>query len=719
MVKNITKTYEFLKLFREPNETIIIGLRHENPKTEPIMNTKGVIHIEMKMNQLEKPIGQWIGKYKKSKIYVNTYNKKGYGVFFIPNPGGTKNEEITDIRSWFIDVDFAKIKEEYANEDEAKLRKNELEKTGEFDDLTIETNYNADKEVFKYVLRGLYTQEKIKTFKTAYLKKYERDLQDALLVESYSGYHAYWFAQNGKKENFKKIQRALIKKFESDAQIVKEAGLMRVPGFNHRKYDEPFLIEVIQSSTRKFTEEDFIHSLNLEFTKQEKGFVKEEVQEKVSFSSDLTRSVTVIRKKQTSDLVLKNTASLGKLEKQTFAEALENILKEPLTTFIDSPNMAEGNGVNCPFHNDKTPSASVYVSSKGETLFHCHACTIGTRNIIGLYMAHRGYGWRKSVKDLAGMIGIKVTETEFEREQFEKYRDNRHYLEQDLETLLPNTEHFIGKYGRKLYLRYFNDKAETNIVKEEFQYKNHNVFFISYRAIAKEMDKKNMQSVQNTVVLLNALGFIERVPEEHIPSVLKERAEVERKILQDELRKQGEEGERRADAVRLINFYIVPNWSDIAYEIEQIAAIMKDQKYSVMKHNNKIAIEKMLGEEAAQRVFPDARKVPKRFETIMERLKDEIESAIKKNGFAVAEAISRVQIRIKTGVKVNGKFVEKMVVVPLEEKENVLKRSLYIDDEYEIIKIRSEKKKKEYGYKQKTPHMIHIIKKTSAHENDL
>lgn len=700
---NLTDTYKFLRLFREENETVIIGLLHENKETSPILNTNGVTHIQMKMEQLKAPVNEWIGYHKKSKIFINTYNKRGYAIYFVVNSGGTKNAEINQIRSWFIDADFAKIKEEYTDENRVRARREELRKTGDFEIIEIETLYNEDKRTFKYILRGRYKQEVITKSRQAFLMKHKKDLEDAVIAETYSGVHAYWLADNGSKENFKKIQRELITKFNSDKQIVKDAGLMRVPGFDHRKYDNPFPIRIIQWTDKRFTEEELIESLNLEFRKQDKGFVKEEIQEKVSFSSELTRSVTVIRRKQMSELILKNVVPFTQLVQQTFNEALQNVLKQPLSAFIKSPNMVEGENIKCPFHSDDTPSATVYVSDLGEMVYHCHACTIGTRNIIGLYMAHTGKGWRKSVEDLAKIIGIKVVETEFEREQFQKYRDNRKYLEQDLSTLVPDTAHFIGKYGRKMYLRYFNDKAEVNVLKEQFQYKNHNVFFISYRAIAKEMGNKNMQSVQNSVVLLNTLGFLERVPEESIPSELKERAEKEREILQQELRQQGEKGEKRANAVRLINFYIVPNWSDIAYDIEHNATIMKQQNYSVTKHNNKIAIEIMLGKEAAQSVFPDERKIPKRFDSILERLKTEIEASIKENGFAITEEIYKKRIRIADK---SGKIVD----VSKKEKEDVFKRAILIDENYDITKVRSEQKKKEYGYTQKTPNTIHVIR---------
>ncbi len=695
-----TDTYRFLKLFRQDDEKVILGLLHENKNEEPTAEIWGLAHLEMEMQHLNAPLGNWIGFYKNRKIFINTYNRRdGHAVFFMPNPGGTKNKEINDIRAWFIDLDFAKIKEEYNEENRAIKRQDELHQTGDFDFLVIEPDYDKKKDILKYILHGRYTQEKIKQFKESYMKKHRGALQDAVIVDTYAGYHAYWIAKNGSKENFKKIQRALIRKFGSDNQIVKEAGFLRLPGFQHRKYEDPYPVEVIQWSDKSFTEEELMHSLNLNLIEQQKGFVKKEVDEPISYSSDLTRSVTVIQRKKQSDLIFKNVVPFGKFKNQTFNEALQTVLGEPLTAFIESPDMEIGENISCPFHNDQHPSASVFISKTGEMLFKCHACTIGARNIIGLYMVHTGMGWRNSVKNLAKMIGVKVVETEFEREQFTKYRDNRHFLNQDLETILPNTEHFIGKYGRTSYLRYFNDKAELNVVKEEFQYKGHNVFFISYRAIAKEMGGKNMQSVQNTVVLLNALGFLERVPEEFIPTEMKQRAERERKILQAELRQQGEKGEKRAGAVRLINFYIVPSWNDIAYQIEQRATTMNEQKYSVMKHNNKIAIENMLGAEVAQSVFPDGRKMPGRFETILERLKNEVESSIKEKGFVVAEEVCRVQIRIKG------------VVVPLSEKEDVMKRALFIHQDYQIVKIRSAQKKKEYGYAQKTPTTIHVIKK--------
>ncbi|WP_338789822.1 CHC2 zinc finger domain-containing protein (plasmid) [Priestia megaterium] len=704
MDMNWKDTYKFLRLFREEDETIIIGLLHESKTVENTDNYKGVKHFEIPLKQLKKPLNDWVGFGFGSKYFINHYNNKlGKSVYFVVNSGGTKNPDIKDVRSWFIDTDFGKIKEEYSDEKRAVRRMKELEDTNEFESLDIDT-YESPKNGLRYVVRGLYNQETIALFKDRFLKKFAWELKDAVIIETYAGFHVYWISKKGQDlSHFKKVQRALVKRFDSDPQIIKESNLMRVPGFYHQKYEEKFLIRVVQWSDRTFSEEELVKTLRLELTdRQSKGFVKREINEKVSYSSDVTRTVTVIQRQQQSDLIFRNVTPFGKMEKLTFSDAHEKLLSEPLSSFVESPAMEQGEMVLCPFHDDNHPSGVVYRSDRGEEVYHCHGCEVGTRNVIGLYILHTGKSWVNAVKDLSKMIGIKVVETEFEREQFEKYRHNRLYFKQDIQTLLPFTSKWIDKFARKIYLRLFNDIGESAVLKEEFQYKGQNVFFVSYRWISKEMNKKNMSSVQNNVILMNVLGFIERVPEEEIPSELRIRAEMERKILQKELSQQGEKGEKRAGNVRLINFYIVHNWNDCAYEIERIARLLHELKFSLTKHNNKLSIENMLGADHAQKVFPDGRKVPKRFTSIVEKIETLIQKEIDKKGYAIAEDILRKLVRIKN--KNN-----ELEIVTLKEKEDVFKRHILVNERFKVTKVRSEKKKIELGFKQKNPKTIHVI----------
>jgi len=341
----------------------------------------------------------------------------------------------------------------------------------------------------------------------------------------------------------------------------------------------------------------------------------------------------------------------------------------------------------------------VVESNRGEEMFYCFACDVGARNIIGLYQLHSRKSQRETVKELAKIIGITIKETAYEKGQIKKYQNNKEYLKEDLNTLFPATSKWINRYQRHLYLSFFNREGEESITSEHHQYKGQNVFFASYRYIAKELKKVNMQSVQNTMILLNLLGFIERVPESEIPKRLKERAEEEKQLLRNVFEEQGEKGKRRAKAVRLINFYIVNDWKKQADNIEEKAQMLLDKSFSITTHHNKIAIEKLFGKKTANQIFPDQRIVPTRFDAIAERIKQMINTNIKKDGFAIAEDVIRREIRYR-GIKLK-----------LKEKEDILKRAVLLDKEYQVERTWSKKKKEIVGYTRRKPKTIHILKK--------
>src|SRR5690625_833434 len=557
-MKDFQKTYEFLNLFRDENEPIYICLLHENPQIENKSKFTGVHHLKVPLNQLNRPLNQWSLKGYSTRFFVNYHNQHlGKAVYFIPNAGGTKNKEINSIRAWFIDVDFAKIKEVFLDKKEAQQRLNKLKASHHYQTLKIEKNSKNT----KYILRGLYSEKKINQFKKDFFKKHQHHLSDSTIVETYSGFHVYWLAEKTViLDDFQTLQDLLIHQFNADPQVKKLANLMRVPGFVHQKYKKPFLIKIIQLSKKRFTAKELKKQLNLKSKDQIKGYISKTVHEKLSFKSPLTRPITYKRKRKKSDIIFRKPTLSDIETEMNFQEALKKVVSEPLMTFIESPVMKEREALLCPFHDDEAPSAMVYESSREEEVFYCFACHVGTRNIIGLHQLHFGKSQRETVKELGKIIGITIIETAYEKRQLKKYQNNREYLEKHLNTLLPATSKWINQYQRNRYLDFFNRLGKESITNEHYQYKEQNVFFASYRHIAKELKKENMQSVQNTMILLNLLGFIERVPESDIPATLKERAEEERQLLINVFEKQWEEGKQRAKAIRLINFYIVHDW---------------------------------------------------------------------------------------------------------------------------------------------------------------
>lgn len=711
----INDTYRFLSLFSEDeNEEFVLTLFSD---VDAIKKPK---HLPVKLLNLNKPLNKWVGYKGKQKTFIQYHNlKKKQAVFFVVNAGGTKAEEINKKRAVFIDEDFAKEKYAYESEAAANKQHEKLLRTGLYKQVEIEAPNPKNEKAKYWIVRARKTKKEIKRLKIEFLREYKEELKDALIVETFSGFHIYWLINDCSDEMFKMIEEALIVKFNSDSQVKNLARVLRVPGFYHQKYEDedPFLVEVIQWSERRFDTDVLVQELNLKLEKKqpEKGYNKEKVKEKLSYKSELKRSTTVIKYRDEAKIEF---AFPKPVENEvTFSRALEEIKQRPLSDFVTSPILMNGEKVECPFHEDEHPSAVVFKSEKGQELFYCHACEIETKNAITLYKSKFNYSYRKSVEKLARMIGLKVVRTKWEQDLKDSYDENREFLEEELDVLYPNLYYYISKYGRISYLRYFNDKASVKILDKDFSYEDKNIYFSSIRHIKKELHKSSLNTVHQTTCLLVLLGFMKKVPADSIPSPMKERARALKESLKGELEEQGDKGKKRAANLRDINFYITTNWSDNAFEMEKLARTLREKNFSMTKHMNKIGLTKLLGEELANRVFMDERVVSQKFEAKEAKLKEVIKNEIEEVGFCVWQSLLTKRIRYAIEKKEYNpetkKVTKKRTIKEMtkKEKEDIFKRALpnLLGDEYQKLSVRNEEKKKMFGYTQKTPAQIYVI----------
>lgn len=696
-------TYKFLSLLcgGENKEIWLTTFKDPAEKKYPR-------HFCFKLEDLKKPLHQWKGKYTTSKgntypYFFNTNNQKHReGVFFVVNGGGTKNEDIDERRAFYIDVDFGKEKfttSDKAKESTEKLAE-ELKQTGKYADVKVKKSAGG------YYVQVLKTKQEIAMYKASWRKQFNDDLEDAVIDETYSGFHCFWPPTDQcSSELYLKIQEYLIFHFGADPQCKNEARLMRVPGFFHQKYEEPFLVNVVQWPKQRLTVQEFIKKMNIQLEKgpQTRGIVITEEMEKISMNSDLVRGVNIKEHLGRSADITFHRQKKPNIE-LTYNEALDEILKRPLADFIVSPLMVEGEMVCCPFHNDQNPSASIFTTRRGEQVMHCHACTIGTKNIIGIYKSKKGKSHKEAVIKLAKIIGIDVVETAFERENLWNNRENRHFLNDDIATYWPATFSFINAYGRINTLRHLNDKAEVNILSENESYEGHNVFFVSYRYLAKELEKKCLRTVYRQVILLCLLGFIKRVPSADVPKNMLIRAKKETASLKNELAAQGDKGKKRAEVVKDINFYTITNWNDEAEQIEEMAQLLIEKGFVMSKHINKTGMSKLLGDKIAEKVYPDGRKVPKRFDALTAKIIEVVEKEMSEVGFCVIEKlIANNGIRYKTD--------KGYVKATRAQKEDVFHRNLneILGDKYQVKKVRSEAKRRMFDYYKPSLKEIKVI----------
>ena len=712
--------YKFLSLFAN-SEDEEFHLR-TFPEQEDGGYAKKFVHT---LDELKKDISKWSshaikrdGTPEKYPTYYKSYNNsKKQGFYFVVNFGGSTDGEITRIRAFYIDVDFAKEKYPVNSEEEAKKLAAELKETGRYKKVQVNTTKSGN-----YYVTARFTKKEILLAKNEFLEKHSEEFKDALIVETYSGFHIYWLVTDCSIALFEKIEEYLIFKFKSDPQVKNLSRVLRVPEFVHQKYEEPFQIRVIQWTERRFTVDEFTSELkvNLQWVEEEKakqklsqtkGYGKKRVKEAIDHTG-LERTITEVEFKGRS-AEIEFVYPKPPERKVTYAEAIQEIKSRPISDFVSKPDMSIMPGqkkakICCPFHDDSSPSAEVFVGDKGTYLFHCHACQINTKDVINLFIVKHHYGYRKAVEKLAAMIGLKVVKTEWEQNLRDDYDDNRYFLEQDLEVMFPNLYSYIAPYGRISYLRYLNDKGSVNILSKEFSYEDKNVYFAAISYIKKELNKSGTRTVHNTVCLLLLLGFFKRVPEENVPARFKKNAEIKKLDIQLELKEQGMLGKRRAQYVRNINFYIIQNWADMAFEMEQLAKELKEKGFTVKHHLNKTGLAKLMGEEVANRVFPDDRKVRQEFNKLEEKIKEIVDAEISKINYCRIDDILTRQIRYQ--IKQNdGK--KKLVKATKKEKEDIFNRALpkILGEKYKVKLVQNKEQKKSYGYAKDDNKIIKVI----------
>lgn len=687
--------YKFVSLFRNEGESITLPMIRENDSYEEIFSRK-IVHPEVTdLTDFQQPKSKLVSyettkKNNKIRFFIDHYNRNGYGIFFIPNLniGGNKDNDVKEIRSWFVDVDYAKLKELFESENEALLRKEELEKSGTFQKLLLssEINKKTRKEIF--IINGLRTIDFITKKKKEFIEIHKKRLRKSLIVETFAGYHCYFLSRQASLENFEQIQRSLVHLFGSDFSVINLANLMRFPYFNHVKYNHPFPVKVVKWSDHRFNEFELINELKLDIQTPDKGIEKEKKGEFVSYGSTIRTSYTEKKYRGQSDLEFYSKSADSK-DEMTFNEAVEELLKRPLSDFITYPEMEIGKSISCPFHRDSRPSGSVFSGFDGTELYKCHVCQEDPLSIIRLYQNHKNKGFRRSVTELSKMIGIKIIESSFEKSQFEKYRDNRRFL-LEIEEFPELEKWIIGKNKKDDFLRYLLDIGETFVLKDDFSYQGHNVFFSSKRHLRRKYKAiKSDLTMQRTLVLFRLLGLIKKVPQDQIPKELKTRSEKELEIKKSEFRKQGDKGIYISKGLNEINFYIFTNWQDDFSKIHQRARLLTARGFLLSKHTEKSSLIELFGEELAEEVYPDSRKIPHYLQTIADAFTSELEKEIKEKGFAIKENIIKKRIRIKDYQKSNYR--------KQKDREKVFKTFIESNPSYEIQRVRSESKKQQLG----------------------
>lgn len=137
---------------------------------------------------------------------LEKHNSLGRGIFYVVNYGGDTDSEITRINAVFM----------------------------ECDDLSIDEQL-----------------KKINEFK----------LVPSMIIKTRKSLHTYWFVKDVAVKDFRSIQKALIKHFNSDPACINESRVLRLPNFYHMK-QEPIMVSCISFHPElKYTKEQLLEVL--------------------------------------------------------------------------------------------------------------------------------------------------------------------------------------------------------------------------------------------------------------------------------------------------------------------------------------------------------------------------------------------------------------------------------------------------------------------------
>lgn len=201
MVKNepiSISTKDFLRAFYSDNETVYLRRFNDRDKDEYGAN-------------MEVPFS----RFESIERTLKRYNADNYGIFFVVNGGGQKDEDVKKAgkaKAQFMEVDDYSISEQ----------------------LDI-----------------------INAF----------PLEPSIVVRTRKSLHSYWLLQDGDIKRFRSIQEKMIQKFGSDPRIKNESRLMRLPNYDHCKLD-PVRVEVIHFNPEIKYTQDQIEKVLPELEKQ-------------------------------------------------------------------------------------------------------------------------------------------------------------------------------------------------------------------------------------------------------------------------------------------------------------------------------------------------------------------------------------------------------------------------------------------------------------------
>ena len=491
-------------------------------------------------------------------------NSKKLDIYFIPNSGGTKDKQITQINSVFIDWDTGRDSNgKYFPIDFVKQMKQEfLQKLAQF------------------------------PFKPTYT------------IETRNGYHVYWFLLPGAtSEQFKHMQKSLINYFDSDPKVCNPARVMRLPGYYAYKSGiySPFFVSIIEHNETNYSVDTFISYFKIDVSSS--GSIRNDssmnIGQNIEDDSLGAHNNIYINKDNTRYTIMGTYPHSPKetdtITLDTMEEVVDYLSQQNIAEFYDMDHYQQVNSQNglsviCPFHTDTSPSASIYYH-EGYCYFKCHSknCEFGAGTIVKVVQEKENLTDGETVKRLMRHYNIEFDDSwrEIERQKIER----NIALLQDLgecRDKYPYLYKWVSKINNDLLTKL--EFAKNNIKYRTIKGKG--IFYCSlteFERLRRNNSFTGKHRQNERVDRYCLLGLIEKLSEEDIPSGLFGKMNKFRK--QNKYR-------------YMIQCYHIPEYTpELLKHANEIARIGSESGIR-LNAISKNSIRDIYGHEVAERVYP-------------------------------------------------------------------------------------------------------------------
>ncbi|MGG1672990.1 hypothetical protein ACIFOE_20585 [Paenibacillus sp. NRS-1783] len=476
------------------------------------------------------------------------WNKNGYGIYFLPNAGGYKNDDITEFRACFIDID---IKDEIEYE---IVTSGFTGSTDELHELVKSKFYSlnsAEKTNYKQIFRSRVSELK------------QRGIPPSAIVETKNGFHVYYLLKNDtQRHQFETLEGFLIYIFNADMAVKNPARLLRVPDALHLKdLNDPFTIKLeAWNQSVRYDAEDLVVRLRKVV---EKVHVQTDSLLCVNSRKAPTHNTKLLSKKKglpsrvgidyssmnigNIPLISKGFEGLPELKRRLGLDnqdALCYIDRDDIRQFLKRQNLMDLLGVEadrfyCIFHNSSNSSSGNAYTYDKKWFYKCHSSRCGVHyDIVQVIERITRLPIHKAFDYLKELYNIAEIKTDWQLDQERLIEFNIEFLERfkydvDLQENYPYLTKFLktkGTLGLLIQIHEVARRKLPQLAKMRNMDSSNAIVFAPMRKVIEELlsensDIRNINKANTKVVIMIFMYLLNCVGIDQLPDEMKRRIE--------------------------------------------------------------------------------------------------------------------------------------------------------------------------------------------------